>query len=82
MKGIARIYDHVTPAMTQHLLVALEARWKASVMALTPAERAQLMLWFPNLRDALDTGVDGAAHSGIAEFSPNDHHLKAGREPA
>lgn len=82
MKGIARVYDHVTPAMNEHLVDALEARWKASVVALTAAERAQLMLWFPKLRGTLETGIGEAVQNGFAEFSPNDLRLQAGRELA
>jgi hypothetical protein len=33
MKGIARVYDHVTPAMRQQILDALETRWLASLSA-------------------------------------------------
>jgi hypothetical protein len=49
MKGIARIYDHVTDVMKTHILDALEARWEASLLALTATERAQLTGWFPHL---------------------------------
>ena len=47
MKGIARIYDHVTDAMRQQMIDALEARWAACLLALTATERSQLMSWFP-----------------------------------
>ncbi|WP_020672539.1 hypothetical protein [Amycolatopsis nigrescens] len=50
MKGMARVYDHVTPQMRRQILDALEARWITSLVALTPAERAQLGEWFPHLR--------------------------------
>jgi hypothetical protein len=32
MKGMARVYDHVTPDMRRQLLVALELRWVSSVL--------------------------------------------------
>lgn len=54
MKGIARVYDHVTPIMRKHILDALEARWLGSLAAVTPAERARLVSWFPHLRILLD----------------------------
>jgi hypothetical protein len=50
MKGVARVYDHVTQEMRRQIIHALEARWAASLIALTPAERAQLGEWFPHLR--------------------------------
>lgn len=72
MKGIARVYDHVTPEMEQRLIDVLEARWTASVAALTAAERAQLMLWFPCLREPTEPMSDEPTQDQIAEFSPND----------
>ena len=42
MKGMARVYDHVTPEMRRQIIQALEARWWSSVAALLPDERAQL----------------------------------------
>lgn len=49
MKGIARIYDHVTDVMRKQILVTLESRWEASLPALTATERARLTGWFPHL---------------------------------
>jgi hypothetical protein len=49
MKGIARVYDHVTEVMRKQILDALEARWEATLLALTATERAQLADWFPHL---------------------------------
>ena len=49
MKGIARIYDHVTDVMKKQVLDALEARWEASLLALDAVERRQLANWFPHL---------------------------------
>lgn len=72
MKGIARVYDHVTPAMTEHLLQTLQNRWDESVTALTTAERSQLMLWFPRLRGSREQGPNNPAHGPVAEKSPND----------
>ncbi|MCU1682575.1 MAG: phage integrase family protein [Amycolatopsis sp.] len=50
MKGMARVYDHVTPVMLSQITAALEARWAGSVAALTATERATLGEWFPHLR--------------------------------
>lgn len=51
MKGMARVYDHVTPEMRRQIIQALEARWWwSSVAALLPDERAKLGEWFPHLR--------------------------------
>ncbi|HEV2779224.1 MAG TPA: hypothetical protein VGX25_07465 [Actinophytocola sp.] len=49
MKGIARIYDHVTDVMKQQIIDALEARWAASLLALTATESDRLTGWFPHL---------------------------------
>jgi integrase len=49
MKGMARVYDHVTPVMRRQILDVLEARWLGSVAALSARERAQLVGWFPHL---------------------------------
>ena len=50
MKGIARVYDHVTPAMRKHVRTALETRWLVSLASLTTGEQAELVSWFPHLR--------------------------------
>jgi hypothetical protein len=47
VKGIARVYDHVTPAMRRMVLDVLEAQWMSSLTALTPREQARLVGWFP-----------------------------------
>jgi integrase len=49
MRGMARIYDHVTPAMVEDILRALERRWRRSLAALRPGERDKLVSWFPHL---------------------------------
>ncbi|WP_246025858.1 site-specific integrase [Saccharopolyspora antimicrobica] len=72
MKGIGRVYDHVTPEMERQVLDVLEARWRASVAALTAAERAQLMLWFPCLRELGETVSGEHGQDQIAESTPND----------
>jgi hypothetical protein len=71
MKGISRIYDHVTPVMRQQILQALEARWWSSIAALTPGERAKLFGWFPWLAASCDTAQLKMSPGEIAEFSPN-----------
>ena len=54
MKGISRIYDHVTPVMQHQILQALEARWWSSIAALTPGEWVKLFGWFPWLASGCD----------------------------
>ena len=49
MKGIARVYDHVTDVMRKQILDVLEMRWEASLLALTVTERARLTGWFPHV---------------------------------
>jgi hypothetical protein len=46
MKGIARVYDHVTPAMRRMILDVPETRLLSSLVVLTPAEQARLAGWF------------------------------------
>jgi integrase len=73
MKGMARIYDHVTPVMRRQILDVLEARWLGSVAAPTARERAQLVKWFPHLGPVLvDLGIAPAV-SAISISSPFDH---------
>ena len=43
MKGIARAYDHVTPAMVKGIVDALEERWLRSLASPYPGERAKLV---------------------------------------
>jgi hypothetical protein len=43
MKGMGRVYDHVTPEMERQVLTALEERWVASVLALEEDERQKLL---------------------------------------
>ncbi len=69
MKGIARVYDHVTPAMVNQILDALEERWLRSVASLYPGERAKLVSWFPHLRSQRAIGPGPGA---VAGSSPTD----------
>ncbi|GAB3490029.1 hypothetical protein [Amycolatopsis cihanbeyliensis] len=73
MKGIARIYDHVTPAMLSQIIQALEVRWLASLAALSVDEQAQLVSWFPHLRATCDQLRVQQAPKLIAISSPFDH---------
>ncbi|MCC8251612.1 hypothetical protein LNK82_46005 [Saccharothrix sp. NEAU-S10] len=50
MKGIARVYDHVTSVMKAQLINGLEARWRGSLLALRDDELATIIGWFPHLR--------------------------------
>ncbi len=68
MKGIARVYDYVTPAMVNQILAALEECWLRSLAALYPGERAKLVSWFPHLRSRRL----GHGPGPIAISSPSD----------
>jgi hypothetical protein len=72
MKGIARVYDHVTPDMRRTVLDVLEARWLSSLAVLTPGEQERLADWFPHLRVVLNDLRGGAAIRGIPAKSPDD----------
>ncbi|WP_328454231.1 hypothetical protein [Amycolatopsis sp. NBC_00438] len=65
MKGITRVYDHVTPAMVNEILDVLEERWLRS---LYPGERAKLVSWFPHLRSGRTVPALGA----VAGLSPTN----------
>lgn len=55
MRGMARIYDHVTPAMEQQISDALEARWTQSLQALSHREQQYLAGLLPQLRPLVTT---------------------------
>jgi hypothetical protein len=68
MKGIARVHDHVTPAMVNQVLDALEERRLRSLASLYPGERVKLVSWFPHLRSRRLNPGPGP----IALSSPSD----------
>jgi integrase len=70
MKGMARVYDHVTPEMRRRILAVLEARWVGSLLALTAAERVKLGEWFPHLRQTYRELEIEAAPKTISHLSP------------
>jgi integrase len=70
MKGMARVYDHVTPEIRARILEFLEELWFASLVALTAAERLQLGEWFPHLTPALEEAAAEAKRS-----SPHFRHM-------
>ncbi|MFC0107962.1 tyrosine-type recombinase/integrase [Kibdelosporangium aridum] len=76
MKGVARVYDHVTDPMRQQIIDGLEARWNASLLGLTATERARLTGWFPHLGPVITRLViergDGKDEL-ISRSSPVDH---------
>jgi hypothetical protein len=81
MKGIARVYDHVTPDMEQTILDGLEARWVAGLTALTEAEQDRLIGWFPHVKQTLINLDSRAQADGAADgkkpvrsiFAPSTH---------
>lgn len=66
MKGMAAIYEHVTPEMEEQVLDCLTRRWQASIRELHPAERQLLTELVPSLEReveaalAAEVGDDGA----------------------
>jgi hypothetical protein len=76
MKGIARVYDHVTDVMRKQISDALEARWAGSLLGLTATERVQLVGWFPHLEPViprLKIEYRDGSRGAIAISSPVDH---------
>ncbi len=76
MKGIGRTYDHVTEVMRKQILDALEARWESSLIALTTAERSQLVTWFPHLKPVftrLEIEYRDGKNPAVSQSSPFDH---------
>ncbi len=71
MKGISRIYNHVTEAMRQQIIDALETRFAASLLALTATERARLTSWFPHLGPVITKLMIGKDEL-ISRSSPYD----------
>ncbi|MBO2450753.1 hypothetical protein J4573_26865 [Actinomadura barringtoniae] len=47
MRGMGDVYEHVTPGMQRRVLEVLQARWVATLAALTPDERHQLIKIVP-----------------------------------
>jgi hypothetical protein len=73
MKGIARVYDHVTPAMRRMILDLLEARWLSSLTVLIPAEQNRLVSWFPHVRTVLDDPQNGTTRKLMSAKHPHNH---------
>jgi integrase len=70
MKGIARVYDHVTSVMQAQLIHALEIRWATSLLALRPDELATIIGWFPHL-GAVVAGLRSGGVSTVGSgFAP------------
>jgi hypothetical protein len=57
MKGMARVYDHVTPEMERQILELLEARFIASALELTESEREKLLAWVPAIKPTVDQAL-------------------------
>ncbi|WP_113692931.1 tyrosine-type recombinase/integrase [Amycolatopsis albispora] len=70
MKGMARVYDHITPEMERAVIQALERRWLASLNALRPTERTKLGEWFPHLRKTRPVGELESAPRTVSISSP------------
>ncbi|MEU5691974.1 tyrosine-type recombinase/integrase [Actinosynnema sp. NPDC020468] len=70
MKGIARIYDHVTSVMLDQLDEALEARWRSSLLTLQDDELTAVVGRFPHLGQTVADARALPSHRPIAIFSP------------
>lgn len=80
MKGIARVYDHVTSVMIAQIIEGLEARWLGSLLTLRPEERERIIGWFPHLRATVDSGRALPSDRPIAISSPSIlHHTQETR---
>jgi integrase len=77
MSGMAAIYEHVTPETKQRILMALEARWEASLLALRVHERAGLVEAMPQMAQKIkELTVHGGAQPSatskiVAPISPH-----------
>lgn len=54
MKGMGRVYDHVTPEMERRISEALEDRWVTSVLALDDDEQEKLLTRVPAIKDTIE----------------------------
>jgi hypothetical protein len=61
LKGMGRVYDHVTPEMERQIRDALEERWIMSVLALDESERQNLLRWVPVIKDTVEKAQEEAA---------------------
>ncbi|QUQ67061.1 phage integrase family protein [Kutzneria sp. CA-103260] len=70
MKGMGRVYDHVTPEMRRQAIEVTEARWQSSLAALLPEEQARLASWFPHVRVMIDALPRDAVRGAHPHFGP------------
>ncbi|MEU4198025.1 hypothetical protein AB0E69_39445 [Kribbella sp. NPDC026611] len=75
MKGMGRMYDHVTPEMERQILEALDERFLSSVLALDDGEREKLLAWVPVIKDTVEKAPQEAEKLadkvvGAERFSP------------
>lgn len=49
MRGMGNVYEHVTPAMKEHVCAALDTRWRHSLQSLKPHERQWIVETIPRL---------------------------------
>lgn len=76
LPGMADVYEHVTPAMHERTLEALQQRWEASLLALTSQERERLIAAVPQLEEKIkkletrQQATDGEGGKIIARISP------------
>jgi hypothetical protein len=89
MKGMGRVYDHVTPEMERQILEALEERFVRSVLALDDVEQDKLLTWVPVIKDTVEKArleaeklaakvVGADFRSQIAPMDPSNENRSGG----
>lgn len=89
MKGMGRVYDHVTPEMERQILEALEERFVTSVLELDEDEREKLLGWVPVIKDTIVKAqreaedlaarlVGGERFSQISPTDPSNENRSGG----
>jgi len=80
MRGMGRVYEHVTPQMERQVLDVLERRWIGSLLALKDDERAQLVGRLPHLglviEEAKQAHEDQEARAAVVVDLPNLSHSR------
>jgi hypothetical protein len=73
---MADVYEHVTPEMEQRVLNALQARWEASLVALSNHERDQVAKIHTSIEKTInelktrDQAPVGDGGKTVAQISP------------
>ncbi|MCK2243661.1 MULTISPECIES: site-specific integrase [unclassified Crossiella] len=82
MKGIANVYDHVTPVMEEQVLLACEQMWDSALAGLYLEEQRRLVRWFPHLEQVVNNATSWRQEQDprvVAMISPSQHARTAGQ---